>query len=230
MKQPIVPIVFLCLLLILAACSNNDKKSAGTTPPQPPAATTPAVAPPRAPVSDTLYDWIGAFYKMDDKSSLEQDTAIINNWWKQKLVQVDLYGRPANIFQQHGGGPNGAEWNPLTDLFLVVTSRQVWNKETVTLYLNGIPVPGIKFTRKIPATKTGSLYYAQLPEKIWSSNLRPLTREDLIFKQGKQWADSAIKAGINMNAAEALRIEVRITSPGSRPLKLESLYEAAFGE
>lgn len=230
MKQRLLPTLSLCLLLTLFACRSGENKSVTAPPPEPPAPATPVAVNNQPPVADTLSDWIGAFYKLDDKSSQVQDTAIINSWWKQKIIQVELYGMPGNIFQQNGGGPYGSEWNPMTDLFLVVTSKQVWKNETVTLYLNGRPVPAVRFIKQIPSEKTGTIFYAQIPENIWSSSLRTPTRNDLAFKHGKAWADSAIKAGISLQASQVVKMDVRIFSPGASPLKLECLYEAAFGE
>lgn len=63
------------------------------------------------------------FYTLDDKYSTENDSLIINKWLKEKSDFILKNKSIDNIFTHNSGGPNGAEWNPSTDLYLAIVSQ-----------------------------------------------------------------------------------------------------------
>ena len=65
------------------------------------------------------------FYKLDDKYCEVTDQAVIQNWKKDKSAALSHHDIRGNLFEHKGGGPNGAEWNPSTDLFIVVNQYTV---------------------------------------------------------------------------------------------------------
>lgn len=60
------------------------------------------------------------FYKLDDKYCEVTDPAVIQNWKEDKSAALTHHDIRGNLFEHNGGGPNGAEWNPSTDLFIAV--------------------------------------------------------------------------------------------------------------
>ncbi len=60
------------------------------------------------------------FYKLDDKYCETTDPAVIQNWQEDKAVALAHHDIRGNLFEHKGGGPNGAEWNPSTTIYIVV--------------------------------------------------------------------------------------------------------------
>lgn len=60
------------------------------------------------------------FYKLDDKYCEVTDPTVLLNWQEDKTAALSHHDIRGNLFEHKGGGPNGAEWNPSTDLFIVV--------------------------------------------------------------------------------------------------------------
>jgi len=60
------------------------------------------------------------FYQLDDKYCEVTDSSVIQNWQDDKSTALSHHDVRGNLFEQKGGGPNGAEWNPSTTLYLVV--------------------------------------------------------------------------------------------------------------
>lgn len=224
----IKPITFL-LLLFLAACNNssnnNSSKSAATdTTPPPPVSVIQLQ-------SDTLQNWLGAYYKLDDKYSQQQDTSLINNWWRNKLLQVQLYVRPANLFSHKGGGPNGAEWNAATDLFIAGTTSFPLKNETLLVYLNNKPAPGIQLTRMVPASKTGSLLYFRLPQAVWEKELRDIQPADLEALYGTDTIGTLHQSSpASLQTGQLLEIAIHIRQSRNDTVLLKGLFHVAFGE
>ncbi|MEQ1675807.1 MAG: hypothetical protein ABL876_03830 [Chitinophagaceae bacterium] len=222
----IKPITFL-LLLSLAACNNSgnnnniSKSPATDTTPPPPVSVIQLQ-------SDTLQNWLGAYYKLDDKYSQQQDTSLINNWWRNKLLQVQLYVRPANLFSHKGGGLNGAEWNAATDLFIAGTTSFPLKNETLQVYLNNKPASGIKLIRVAPSGRTGSLLFFRLPQGVWEKELRDIQTADLEALYGK---DSLRKPSpAPLQTGKLLEIAIHIIRGRNETVVLKGFFHVAYGE
>lgn len=225
-------LLFLLSLLSFSACNNsNSGTDKSTVTDTQPVVTVPA-APTITPLqSDTLLQWIGAYYKLDDKYSFSKDTALINSWWKSKLAQVELYGKPANLFSHNGGGPNGAEWNSSTDLFIVASCGYKLISESVELRLNGKVIPGLKLVKQTPLTKTGTLLYLRLPQEVWEKELRDIQPGDLEALYGKENLESLTKTSATpLQTGRLVDISVHITQSKNKAVTLRGLFHVAYGE
>lgn len=77
------------------------------------------------------------FFKLDDKYSTEKDSLVINTWLKEKSIKILRKDSAENIFTQNGGGPNGSQWNPATDLYIAVSTASNELTEVPKIYVNG---------------------------------------------------------------------------------------------
>lgn len=77
------------------------------------------------------------FYKLDDKYSIEKDSLAINSWLKEKSKLILKNDSIESIFNQNGGGPNGAEWNPGTDLYIAIITSINTSTNVPKFSING---------------------------------------------------------------------------------------------
>lgn len=223
-------IIIFFLITAITSCTDSKKEKEVQAGTNDTISTLPVTAPTATAASDTLAEWIGAYQKMDENYTEEKDTMVINNWWRQKLAQVERYRQPDNLFTSNGGGPHGSEWNPLNDLYIVITTAQQVTGENATLALNGKQVSSVKMIKVKPASKTGTIWYGILPHDTWTKALRPTTKEDLTFMYGKEKADSMGKQHSGAPVTESVAITVKINAPGKQPIIQKGIFLAAFGE
>lgn len=77
------------------------------------------------------------FFELDDKYSEEKDSLVINSWLKEKSLLVLKNDSITNIFDQDGGGLNGSQKNPFTDLYVAIMTPSNESTEMPKLHLNG---------------------------------------------------------------------------------------------
>ena len=77
------------------------------------------------------------FLKLDDKYSTEKDSLVINTWLKERSLEIQTNNSIVNIFTQNGGGSNGSQWNPATDLYIAISIPLNELTEIPKLYVNG---------------------------------------------------------------------------------------------
>ncbi|TNE54491.1 MAG: hypothetical protein EP338_06655 [Bacteroidetes bacterium] len=124
MKQ----IQLLLSLLFLASCQGDDHLQTAKTP-KPKIETKPK--------THQLSAY--CFYQLDEKYSSEEDSSLIVQWMQEKselILQNKIQG---DIFAHEGGGPNGAEWNPSTDLYIALLFPEDKTSSSPKLQLNGRP-------------------------------------------------------------------------------------------
>ena len=176
---------------------------------------------------DTLSLGFGCYYKLDDKYSESKDTSEINAWWREKIKRSELKGIQDNLFSGNGGGPNGAEWNPSTDLFLIATINRPVTDEAITLELNKNKISGIKFLQYIPENKIGTLVCFELPQAVWGKYLRKIKVEDLNGIYGGEKLDTLKKySAAPLDAGRVIEISLSI----SNGCKLTGFFHVAYGE
>lgn len=103
-------------------------------------------------------------YAMDDKYADVSQKEMMN-WLEFKIASNDMNQA---IGVQSGGGPLGSEWNPSTDLFLVVQS--ILEDETVQVFLN-------KEIIDVQVFKYPTHFAVQIPENTWIRALKPAGKD-----------------------------------------------------
>lgn len=129
MKKTALHIIFYFTLIVFISCQKNEEKKSSCQE-----------------IENTQKETVlkneslplnsYCFFKLDEKYSVEKDSILIHNWLKEKSEIILANNSVENIFSHNSGGPNGAEWNPSTDLYIaVLSSSKTANKPS--LQING---------------------------------------------------------------------------------------------
>ena len=87
-------------------------------------------------------------------------------------MDIERDGISANLFDNAGGGPNGSEWNPATDLYLVACLPDSLSMPVLELKLNRKAAPGIGFTVSYPVSAKGTFISFVIPFETWDKKQR----------------------------------------------------------
>jgi hypothetical protein len=173
---------------------------------------------------------MGCYYKLDDKYSESEDTAAINSWWQKKLQGIVSSGFQNSLFADQGGGPNGAEWNASTDLYIAATLDQVPQAAPIRLLLNNKQVHGIRFFSYIPGNTSGAIIYCRLPKAVWEKQLRKITPADFDGIYEKENVESLRQSSVApLETGKVLEISLHIQA-GKRSYELTDFFHIAYGE
>ena len=163
------------------------------------------------------------FFELDDKYSEDKDSLVIKNWLKEEsrlILKNDTIG---NVFGQNGGGPNGAQWNPSTDLYVAILKPSNELHELPKLYLNGKSFTN-QFYKYSPV-----LSWYLVKQDFWEQELREIDATDI-----KKMFSSEILRGIEtgeyfpmtpLNYGEILKFEIRYKEEA-----LTKFFHATYGE
>ena len=118
------------------------------------------------------------FYKIDDKYSIEKDSQVIRQWMHSKTETIIANNIQYNLFDKghQGGGPNNAEWNAGTDLYMAIRSVDKINPRDLKISMNG--------NRFIPQSpyliQQGShtVLWIPIPYEHWYKALRKIEKHD----------------------------------------------------
>ena len=113
------------------------------------------------------------FYKLDDKYSIEKDSLAINSWLKEKSKLILKNDSIESIFNQNGGGPIGAEWNPGTDLYIAIFTSINKSSNVPKLSING------KSYRNIIYEQSPYLTWHQVKRDFWEKEIREIEFNDI---------------------------------------------------
>lgn len=130
MKKTALHIIFYFILIVFISCQKNERKKSSfreieKTPKE--------ITLKEETISLNSY----CFYKLDEKYSAEKDSILINNWLKEKSKTILANDSIESIFNQNAGGPNGAEWNPGTDLYISILSSSKKTNDKPSLRIKG---------------------------------------------------------------------------------------------
>ncbi|MEZ5344883.1 MAG: hypothetical protein R2681_04925 [Pyrinomonadaceae bacterium] len=174
-----------------------------------------------APVRSSL------FYSLDDKTS-DDSEVLIEEWIRAKTRAADENQTGADIFSRSAGGPNGAEWNPSGDLYLMIALQGSEN-ETPEILLNGTAISGLETVKLSSENSGNTFYWLKLPAQLWLDNLRDIVNDDLPQLYGEDWVDKIAAGEIGavapVNTGKVIEIEIR-SGEGS----IRKFFHAAFGE
>lgn len=119
------------------------------------------------------------FYKLDDKYSIVNDSTTINNWLEKKSINLLNGDFSGDTFHQNGGGPNGSQWNPSTDLYIAILKTK--NSKHQQLYINNTLQERRVFQQNEHITwyKTDVDYWQNALKTIDSTDLKLMFSEDI---------------------------------------------------
>jgi len=163
------------------------------------------------------------FYKLDDKYSTEKDSLIITNWLKEKSQTILKNDSIYNIFQQNGGGPNGAEWNPGTDLFIAVLTSNNVPSETPKIYLNG------KLYKNQIYKYNPNLIWYKVKYDVWEQEVRGIDSDDIQKMFSAEFLNGVKKGKLDTVApleyGEVLRFDISY-----KENRITKFFHATYGE
>ncbi len=166
------------------------------------------------------------FYSFDKKETADDDPSESDDdWLNSKLITVVEGNISGNLFAHKGGGPNGAEWNPAGDLYLIAEAADPEVSPKVSF--NGKPNPNIEFQKKQIGDR--NFFWAKLPAEIWNANLREIIEADLenLFSQSTLAKVKQNEPGpaAPMETGRVIEIEIMLGS-----ITIKNYFHAAFGE
>lgn len=163
------------------------------------------------------------FFKLDDKYSTENDSITIKKWLEEKSQVILKSDSIENIFSQNGGGPNGAQWNPATDLYVAIATTSDELTELPKLYVNG------KLYKKRSLAYTPALIWYVLSQDFWENEVRKIDSLDIKQMYTPEFLNGIEKGEFNpatdLDYGEILRIEISYGED-----KLTKFFHATYGE
>lgn len=113
------------------------------------------------------------FYKLNDKYAVESDRLKIDKWLKTKMDSITKNNALKNLFNRNGGGPNGSEWNPSTDLYFAIYQPSKKLNSNTKLLINGN-----SYTNKVEQKNKNFTWYI-IPRKYWKQKIRKIDSADI---------------------------------------------------
>ncbi|WP_378172394.1 hypothetical protein [Aquimarina sp. SS2-1] len=163
------------------------------------------------------------FFKLDDKYSTEKDSLVINTWLKEKSITILTNDSIDNVFSQNGGGPNGAQWNPSTDLYIAISTSSNELDEIPKLYMNG------KLYQKLVYKYRPHLIWYVLKQDFWEREIRKINSSDVKKMYSLQLLNGIENGKFNkmvdLDYGEILKFEITYKEE-----KLTKFFHATYGE
>lgn len=163
------------------------------------------------------------FFKLDDKYSTEKDSLVINTWLKERSITILTNDSTENIFTQNGGGPNGSQWNPATDLYIAISTSSKELTEIPKFYINGK-----LYQKQIYKYRPHLIWYV-VKQDFWEREIREIESIDIEKMYSPQFLNG-IKNGefspyVNLNDGEILKFEI-----SHKEENLIKFFHATYGE
>ncbi len=163
------------------------------------------------------------FYKLDDKYSIEKDSSTINRWLKEKSKLILMNDSLESIFNQNGGGPIGAEWNPSTDLYIAVLTSIKESTNSPKLFINKKP-----YENNVYEYRPYLTWYL-VKQDFWEKEIRKIESNDM-EKLFPTWLLKGIKNGrynksVISDFGEILKFDIRYEEQ-----KITKFFHATYGE
>lgn len=163
------------------------------------------------------------FFKLNDKYSTEKDSVVINTWLKERSIAILTNDSIENVFNQNGGGPNGAQWNPATDLYIAISISSNELTEIPKLYVNG------KLYQKLIYKYQPHLIWYVLKQDFWEREIRKIDAPDVKQMYSLELLNG-IKNGefntmVDLDYGEILKFEITYKEE-----QLTKFFHATYGE
>jgi hypothetical protein len=175
-----------------------------------------------------LEDDLGAYYLLGDKYADSHDTTEIRLWFDELLSFIEKEGLQHNLLDGVGGGPNGAQWNASTDLYIIRTVPGSLENSKCELFVNGKKISGRSFVKEVPEKKSALVYFI-VPKEQWESQLRDITEKDFSRLYGENWKETLANSPAPGNTGKVVEFKITIERDGGET-SLSDLFHIAYGE
>lgn len=207
-----VVIVHFLIVLVFISCQRNKKEN-------------PAIIKEIENVEKNVEQKLAAycFFKLDDKYSIEKDSLIINNWLKEKSQVLLKEDSIPNIFSQNGGGPNGAQWNPSTDLYIAILTHSKESTETPKLYINEK-----SYKKQVYSFSPRLIWYA-VKQSFWKQEVKEIDSLDIQKMYPPEFLNGITNEEFHpvadLKYGKILKFEISY-----KEAKLTKFFHATYGE
>lgn len=165
------------------------------------------------------------FYELDDKNA-RADSAEVMKWLRQKSNDIEANKDLDNLFGHHGGGPNGAEWNPATNLYIAVFTPGVQGSagsHFPALYINGSAYKTVFYNIN------NHLYWYKISLHFLEQHTQAITRADIRNMHSDAYLKAVSTGKIipvtDLNYGEILRFKIVCGAD-----TLSQFFHCAYGE
>ncbi|MEM7039807.1 MAG: hypothetical protein AAF570_22735 [Bacteroidota bacterium] len=190
---------------------------------------------------------IGAYYELDEKYFTANDSnpsALVRGWLQLKIEEIEVNGmsEDRNLLRNRGGGgPNGAHWNPSTNLWLFARiTPDIEGEFDTQIILNDqrLPIPSTVYPCEDPEQEC-QIIVAFIPYKAWFHRLRLIREEELPMRYTKDQLKAYETGGLeaagftrNPMESEVVYFGLRLTpkDKSQPPQFYQGVFDASFGE
>lgn len=165
------------------------------------------------------------FYELDDKYSETNADSIIIKWLNDKSKHIVNRDSMPNIFDHNGGGPNGAQWNPATNLYIAIFFDSSKSKQNPILRIHGERYTGpfFEFNRNLIWYRVSREFWEEEAKEIDSLDMKDMYSQEFRSKvQNKE-----IIPITDLDYGEILRFDVSLESG---PESVTKFFHATYGE
>lgn len=164
------------------------------------------------------------FYNLDNKHSTEKDISKIKNWLDEKSEAILNDDSIHNIFNQNGGGINGAQKNPNSDLYIAITTPNRDSTEVPKLYLNGD-----LYENQVYAYNP-NLTWCKVDMDLWDESLKEIESNDIEIMFSEEFSNQSdynnqSTANEDLFIGQIIKFDITF-----KDKKLTKYFHAAFYE
>ncbi len=152
------------------------------------------------------------FYSFDRKEPepAETSAADAGTWIDIKTADIILSGKAnGDLFEHNGGGPNGAEWNPAGDLYLLISAPSTLAGSEPELRLNGSTFSGFDIISKSSGDSADAFYWIRIPAGVWNNQLKDIEESDYSGLFGDKPTPAPDKTEIPLNTGRIIKFEIK---------------------
>ena len=192
---------------------------------------TPADTDPPSNATESAVPSAFLFYSLDKKEpeSTEDPSSDLEAWINTKTGEIFENKASGNLFEHKGGGPNGAEWNPVGDLYVSVFSPSRTGDTKPTVKLNGAALENVEIIEKSSIDTSGVTYWIKIPSDVWNQSLKDIGENDVasLFDEATiQKASSGEETPIAaLTTGKMIELEITIDDQ-----TIKKYFHVAFGE
>lgn len=181
------------------------------------------------------YELYSKYAEIDSLYSTEN----INKWWNNHLEYMEEITHKNPIYPNSGGGPNGAEWNAHTNLYVSayfpIDHHLDFNKidtSSVKVSINGSIVDNSLI--KMRCYRNTIMIYFVLDKHFWTDLLRSIEPKDYSLLYGKEYLKEIEKGEripiSSLNTGQVLKAVIEINLPNKNRKNVIGYYHIVYGE
>jgi len=173
---------------------------------------------------------LGAYYVQDSKYDVCSTKQEYEKWENDLIAKIKQSGIKENLFaHKNGGGPNGAQWNPQGNLFIIATFDDKGASSKAKAYSVKILLNDIEQKEKISwhsSNNKSHIFSFVLSRVTWEKYLRKIKPQDYPFIYSRPINE--LYPGPEVG--EVFDLKVNIYQKSKQTIKLHKVFFAAFGE